>query len=481
MRILPLLVALAAVALAGCGTAGLGGVDDVTASSVPDPETDRLGWEDGHWHNDTLAVTNDDGLNGSERRAVFARAKARIEYVRGAEFEEDVAVRTVSRSTFRNRSDGGEAPASLRTFDNAKFEAMFLIGEDRDSIAVQDGNSGSNVLAYYVPANDSITLITDDGTPRLSGEGTLAHELTHALQDQHHNLTGLDPATATRDGVNGRNGLVEGEAQVVQRAYTQRCGEQWECVSAEGGGSGDLPENFNWGVYYLKFFPYADGPDLIAHLRREGGWAAVDDAFADPPATAEQVIHPERYTDRDPPANVSLTDTAEGGWERVRPSTARARPDHGTVGQSGLSAMFAYTLNDRDKTPVVEPRSFYNLDGDQLNRTDPYNYGLPVTDGWEGDRLHVYENDRAGENETAYVWRVAWDSRAEATEFRRGYEELLDYWGAEPVDDRPGTWRIPEGTNGFSDAFRVRQDGDTVTVVNAPQVPALGRVSDRAA
>ncbi|MFB6142880.1 MAG: Hvo_1808 family surface protein [Halorientalis sp.] len=466
MRWGPLLVVFALALLAGCS--GLTGLEPPTDGvALDDPATDRIGWERGYWHNDSLAVTNDDGLTAREREAVVARATARVEFVRNAEFAEAVPVDVVSRATYRNRS-GANHSAALRTFDNAKFEAMFLVGEDADSIAVQEGNSGSNVLGYYVPANDSITLVAGagGGPPVLDGEGTLAHELVHALQDQRHNLSTL--RAETRDAVNAQNALVEGEATVVQERYSARCGEEWTCISGPSS-SATTPADFNWGVYYLTFFPYSEGPGLVRHLYARGGWPAVDAAFADLPASAEQAIYPRRYTDRDPPVNVSLADRTRGDWTRVRPPD---RPDYAVLGQSALTSTFAATLHDRSKRPVIAPRAFVNVEDGGVNASHPFDYGLSVTEGWEGDRLHVYQRG----TETAYVWRIAWDSPAEAREFLAGYRDLLGYWNARRVDGRPGTWRIPRGSNGFADAFAVSRDGATVTVVNAPTVAGLDRV-----
>jgi hypothetical protein len=112
----------------------------------------------------------------------------------------------------------------------------------------------------------------------------------------------------------------------------------------------------------------------------------------------------------------------------------------------------------------------------QLRPIGQYNYDFPVTDGWDGDRLVPYVNENSAETgETGYVWEINWDSEADAAEFVDGYEQLLSYHGAESVEDRENVYHIPEG-NGFADAFHVRQDGDTVTIVNAPTVEELGDV-----
>ncbi|RXK47279.1 Hvo_1808 family surface protein [Halorientalis pallida] len=455
---------------------GLGDADTPTGTDEPDaggttlddPATDRIGWEAGYWANESLSVTNADGLNESELDAVVARSMARVEVLREKEFRSSVPVEIISRAEFKSESKPELTP-SLRTFDDAKYEAMFFVGEDRSSVQAQLDNQGENVLGYFDPRNDTIKLVAESGQPRLRNERTLGHELVHALQDQYHNLSAI--TGDTRDESNGQSALIEGEARTVGLAYERRCGDGWSCLST----SSTPPTDIHFGIYLLNFFPYSDGPGLISELREQGGWEAVDVAFDDPPESAEQAIYPDQYTEpRDSPATVSLSDTATDGWTRVRPESpvpGTERADYGRLGQSALSAMFAYTLYDRSGPALLTPDQVVNRN----DRSDPLNYDLPMTDGWAGDRLHVYENGDVGENQTAYVWRLRWNTTAHAREFADGYRRLLQYWGASPVDGRENVRTIPED-DAFGDAFRVTRENDTVTVVNAPTAEELSAV-----
>jgi hypothetical protein len=140
--------------------------------------------------------------------------------------------------------------------------------------------------------------------------------------------------------------------------------------------------------------------------------------------------------------------------------------------------MFAYTLyDDYNRSRVIEPQEFLNVDEDgEINETDPLNYDIAYASGWDGDRLHIY--DTPGEdNETAYVWRLVWDSPAEAEEFAEGYRRLLAHWGGERVDGSANHWVVPESSESpFADAFYLEVEGDTVTIVNAPTEGELSAV-----
>ena len=442
-------------------------------SDPPDPESDRIGWENGYWHNESIAVNQSDGLTQAELNATIARSMARVEVIRGLEFDSTVPVEIISRSEFAGSGNASYGDA-FRAFDNGKFEALFMIGEDNDSLAVQQANRGATVGGYYSPSADSIVLVAENESSLQVDELTLGHELVHAIQDQEFDLTNF--TSRTRDGNNANDGLIEGDANYVQYRYQQRCGEGgvWNgsCLRPDtsGGGGGGGPANF--GAYFLNYQPYSDGPAFIAAQKADGGWAAVNDLYDAPPASAEQVIHPDRY-DSDPPTEVELADEHGDGWERVRPES---RLDYAEVGQAGVGAMFAYPLYADDgnvrsyANNVVGPNTWLNYtDSGAVSSFDPLNYGFDAAAGWDGDRMHFYRN---ADGESGYVWRLVWDSDAEATEFRGAYESLLAYWGGEQVSEN--TYRISDGT--FADAFHVSVEGDTVTIVNAPSVESLSEV-----
>jgi PGF-CTERM protein len=477
------LAALApAAAAAPAGVDTVPSTDDPEASTQasegdapPDPESDRIGWENGYWHNESIDVNQSDGLTQAELDAVVARSMARVEVIRGLEFNETVPVEIVSRSQFANSSGNSSYTDAFRAFDNAKFEALFLIGEDEGSLDVQQANRGSTIAGYYSPSADAIVLVADNESTLQVNEFTLGHELVHAIQDQKFGLGNI--TSQTRDGANANSGLIEGDANYVQYRYEDRCGEggAWNgtCLRPDrSGGSGDGPANL--GVYFLSYQPYSDGPAFVGAEKAEGGWDAVNDLYDAPPKSAEQVIHPELYGE-DPPTEVELSDEHTGGWERVRPES---RLDYAEVGQSGVATMFAYPLyaeagDTRSYTTnVVDPNTWLNYtDSNAVSSFDPLNYGFDAAAGWDGDRMHFYQN---GDGESGYVWRLVWDSDDEAAEFRDAYEGLLSYWGAESVSEN--TYRISDG--GFADAFYLSVEGDTVTIVNAPSVESLSEVRD---
>ena len=145
------------------------------------------------------------------------------------------------------------------------------------------------------------------------GELVALHELDHALEDQHFDLEALQEALArprNTDREMGLQALVEGDATLVmmQHSLVLQGGdpEQVASVGWISGLVGGLPGMGEFGRAPLYFqrsllLPYCGGMDLVNLVRQQGGWAAVNRMYQDPPQSTEQVLHPEKYLRRDPP------------------------------------------------------------------------------------------------------------------------------------------------------------------------------------
>jgi len=415
-----------------------------------DPAADRLGWEDGYWFDEPLSVTTADGLNASERDAVVARTMARVERVRGLEFESTVPVAVVDRETYL-----ADENVTATRWDEAVWEALLLVGEDRSVEAVFESFYGASVQGSYVPSEDRIVVVSDAARPTLDRR-TLAHELVHALQDQHFGSVFDGREDLTRDERLARQGLIEGDAGYVEDLYERRCGTEWTCLPRPPAGPGASLDD-DMGVYVAAYQPYSDGPAFVHRLRERGDWAAVDAAYVDPPTSSAQVIHPDRYPNWSA-RDVRIPDRSAANWTRFDRS-----PPGTTVGEASLFA--TVWANGGTETFHLQRPS-------RAHRT--YNYTHPTTAGWVGDRLVPYHDGTA----TGYVLRTEWETAGDAAAFAIAYRDLLrTRRGAERRGD--GVLVVPAGP--YADAFRVTRNGTTVTIVNAPTVESLDAVHARRA
>ena len=444
------------------GSAGDGAKVATPTDDFDDPEGDVLGWEDGYWYNESVSVDQSDGLSDAELRAYVARSMARVEYIRGKEFTQRVPVETISREEYRNRSGGSggsDTPGEYGRWNDQVWEAMFVTGESESSgTAIGDTRSAA-VAGFYSPRDDEIKVITDAPESPTVDNATLVHELVHGLQDQHYDLTDPRYAGDTQDEQLAVDGLIEGDANYVERRYAQRCGGAWECVSTpeRGGGGGGGGGDSNLGILLTIFQPYSDGPVYVGDRIDRGGWAAIDEAFESPPGSTEQVIH---RTD-DEPVPIEYRDRARNGWETF-PEQGVEGAD--TLGEASMYVMFWYQARTNG-ADTVDPRSI----SDTEDPDDVYNYDAEPSAGWGNDRLYPYQQGSGSSAEYGYVWVTEWDTEADAREFQEAYRAILDAQDAEQRAENVHV--IPSGE--FEDAFRVTRSGTRVTIVNAPTTADL--------
>ncbi|WP_336345289.1 Hvo_1808 family surface protein [Halalkalicoccus ordinarius] len=439
-----------------------------------DPVEAQQGDEEADWReydaDDEFEIDEADGLNDEELEAVVSRAMVRVEEIRGIEFEERPPVTVITRSEFQEEyaGFGAEPTEEAAAFENAKYRALFLAGEDVNAAEARAENQGTSVMGFYEPSTGEIVLVAEGDQPRMN-ETILAHELYHAYQDERWGLANYD--AATQDGRNAELGLIEGDAVYVETLYDRRCGEEWECLSPPGDGTepgeADRPDRpANVGILLLDFQPYDDGPVFVESIHENEGWKGVDALYDVPPETAEQVISSGAYPDDDP-REVGLDDDHGEAWERIEPD---GRPDHDRLGMAAITTMFVHPLYEGDGEPVVAADDWFTTDPDE--ESPPYgalNYESEYATGWEGDRFHAYQHE---DGATGYVWRIAWESPEDAERFLEGFDALIAYWGGERTAS--DTYAIEEG--GYRGAYHVASEDDVVTVTHAPTVDALPEV-----
>jgi hypothetical protein len=422
-----------------------------------DPAEDRIGWEGGYWHNETIDL-NPTGISRSELGALTNRSMARVEFIRREEFD-PVPVETVPT--------GREPSRQLRAFnrsrtlsETAKLEPLFLLEET--------GSVRETWRAFYefepvhYDAREGVLVVgTDDGRSVLP-EDLLATKLSLALQDQQY---GDPPSDAFGwDRYHGSRAVVQGEVWLVGSAYTDRCARDWQCFSPTSrSGVGNL-SRLHRGHRLLLAYPFADGESFVREVHETGGWDAVTALQRERPRSSLPVSLPDRRGDFEP-RSVSLSVEPDRGWNRVRFDW---RPDHFRFGPASLAVMRAYTAFDdyNDTASVGEGSVFAGGRGRDAGPGGPIDYAASPGENWTGDRLHYY---RKGV-ETGYVWRLTWRSPADARQFADQYRAVLGHWDAERRDD--GRWAFASRSP-FDGSVDVRVAGDAVTIVHGPDPAAV--------
>ena len=158
----------------------------------------------------------------------------------------------------------------------------------------------------------------------------MAHELTHALQDQHFHVEKWgDAAKPNDDGELARSAVLEGSATVAMLDYLLRdTGKSARDLSDLDpslllGDTDDSPELAD-APQILRdemLFPYLPGATFVQHLLKAwGGWADLHKVFENPPASTQQILHPDLYLRGVAPVAVSLPPLGKilpRGWKKL--------------------------------------------------------------------------------------------------------------------------------------------------------------------
>ena len=435
----------------------------------PPESNDAIGWVDGYWYNEPIDIDASDGLTRDELAELSARTAARFEAMRCLPFEEIPRVDVITREEFAEETADqyADVDEETRLYDNAQLATMLLIGTDEDSIDVRQQDRAATVGGYYNFNEKRIVVVSDNPDELLIDEQILAHELGHAVQDQHFDLAQYTRDTSDLD--RGKLGIIEGDVHRIEHEYLQYCEQDlWtdECVTEPIDEEPEAPPN--WGLYLKEFQPYSDGPSFAEYVYEEGGWDAVDAVYDDMPETAVEIIYPERYGEFEP-ADLDLEDRTGDEWERLQPDGG---PGYNVIGQSGITAMFvepAYDQSNPDE--FISQQNFVNFDPvtGEIDPQNPLNFDQPESNGWAADELHVFRNEA---NETATIWKTAWEDDAEGDRFARTYDELVESRGGERVDGYAHTYEFDADT-GFEMALTLVPEGDRVWIQTAPTVDDL--------
>lgn len=172
----------------------------------------------------------------------------------------------------------------------------------------------------------------------------LAHEYTHALQDQHYHLNTFVPDQTQveyrdSDVVEAHRALVEGDATNVMYLYIQRQYSQDEIRQLVAEQKSEKPPKMPKAMDRDNQFPYTTGYRFAHTLYQKGGMAAVNNAFAHPPDSTYEIMHPAAYLRGWKPAVVSM--------HTVAGFTSWQQSDNDVLGAHGYDLLWSEFLPDK--------------------------------------------------------------------------------------------------------------------------------------
>ena len=285
------------------------------------------------------------------------------------------------------------------------------------------------IAAFYNPEKKELFLIEHGGEEQ---NMVMAHELTHALQDQNFDLVKLEKVVADNDDREiGLKSLIEGDATVVMIEYL--CKERGIPLTARnlpdigstmtmlndlggmmGGQGGEVLKSAPKILTANLIFSYMAGATFCQKAVKRGGYEAVSKLFLDPPQSSEQIMHPEKYLGktRDEPIEVLIPDLSAElgqGWKLLVKNV---------MGELNTSILFKEKLSE--------------------SRSDM------AAAGWGGDAWQAIEGPGG---QVVFAWYSVWDTAKDAAEFADAYKDFAE-------------------RRGDAARLEVNVKGDTVTIVD---------------
>ncbi len=345
-------------------------------------------------------------LTPAEAETLVREVSAAVEQLRGLKFKTPVQVEIIdgatARANFRARIDSAEEEQVSNT--QAAYVQLGLVPRGTDLITDYLDLAEKDVLRYYEHGRKTFVLLSHVSAEDV--KGVMAHELTHALEDQNYDLEALSQqAKGDDDRGTAIRAVVEGSATAVMIAYLSRHGgekkarEELEKSESRRARRVKAAPSFTQRSLML---PYVLG---FTFLLRGKPWewhfdgmrvADIQQAYANPPRSTRQILHPEQYwVGRAPPPArplelPDLSPVLGKGWSRVAT---------GSIGELGLAVLTGAPL-DIDSPEVLLPARWTNK----------------AASGVVAD---LYQHYRSGEQRVT-VLVTRWETSDDAREFDAG-------------------------------------------------------------
>lgn len=332
--------------------------------------------------------TTTTGAPSAELDRVIADIEAFIAKTRGLPFKQRVKVTLLDDAAFRARLDENDEDDDEDDKEQVEkttkvLRALDLVDDDVDLKKATESLFGDTVLGFYDFDKDDLVVRGAALTPGV--RRTLAHELTHALQDQHFVLDRPELDERDDEAEVAWTGLVEGDARRVERLYAETMSKADREKAEKETSSPDLDPDIPRVLVETLAFPYVVGPSFASRVVRDGGSARLDEAFRTPPTTSEHLMHPDTFLDGEQPKPVE------------EPVADGEVFDRGVIGEFGLVLIMEDDIGKRDL--------------------------LRAAAGWGGDRYVAWEKD----GRVCLRASIVMDTAKDAGELR----QALGKWASE--------------------------------------------------
>ena len=284
---------------------------------------------------------------------------------------------------------------------------------------------------------DKKKLFVTDTTASETQEPVLSHELAHAIADQNYNLSKFIKAGRNSDdGATARLAVMEGQAtwlmsELLARKMGQSLKDSPSLVTtmsgAADGAAGQFPV-FDQSPLYLRqtlVFPYTKGMLFQQAVFERDGEAGFGEVFRKPPASTQQILHPEKY------------------FSGVKPTQPELPQPHLP---KGYKSLVGGSLGELEHAIMLEQYS----GKERAAELAPH---------WRGCAFDLEESKKAGR--VVLLYAVEWDSEDAARQYFAAYRlQLTKKWKQMTVATESADAVTGTGDDG---RFELRRKGAVVT------------------
>lgn len=276
--------------------------------------------------------------------------------------------------------------------DEVVFKILGFVPEDFDYFNQMIKLYGEQIGGFYDPKKKFYAMAS--WMPESIQLPIAVHELTHALQDQHFNLSKLmDDKIHSTDTLLARSALAEGDATAVMIDYSLNSSGQAP-ISKQENVNGFLMQNilgamFTAGlnnspksIQSLILFPYTSGLNFVHKKLFNKSYSAIDSVFKNPPSSTAEILHPTKFKK----ISQELLEPDISKYKNLKSNTALTND---TLGEFLVSTLLANWI-------------YPNLAADAAN-------------GWQDDKLSLYQKIEG--NKYLLLWEILWRDNQEAKEF----------------------------------------------------------------
>lgn len=285
----------------------------------------------------------------------ISRILGQISEITGLKLKHPVPMSTLTKAEWRRWVDERVRESAKPEEIRVEETAMKLFGflpPDFDLRASTVDLMSEQAAAVYDHKKKRMIFVRD-AAPQDMEEAVLAHELSHALADQHFDMGRfLEKGPRSDESESARMAVVEGQAMWIMieamlnrsgQSLTKNSGALQSMLPSMGKMAASQYPVFDKSPLYLKeslLFPYSAGllfqQAVIDKLGREA-FAAV---LRDPPKNTQQVLHPQKYLAHEAVASVNLPEF--DGLGKLKKLT------DGDVGEFDVHVLFEQYSSKKD-------------------------------------------------------------------------------------------------------------------------------------